>query len=488
MSNLLVENDIENREIFIENFFKDIDKEIYCEFESKISKCAKFDIHSSLQLIKDAAKDLLIHTENWDEENLLVPLLDETKKLKKMWTKREESNEKSAFHKEIAKMKSINNLIESKDFNIPSVEKYKEQITNKLHLWRDDNKSYLSDFLFIQHKRKDVLRRAIKIDIQRYIYNKLIMETKDSVITYEEMIDSLTNIAVDTTNKQKLIINNDTYRYENSNLIYSIDPEDLKGISIKNQSGKILEQVFKVLNETDIRIFRYLIKKRGPYFFQDGVINLYLDDICLNIFGANQTRYREYVISSLIRMSIMKVFFYSKDEEGGIRNIKKALTTSLLSDLVIDVNEGNKTKITVVIGYIYREEVINGNMVRVYSKLLENINDGDARVLMFYLQKQRLILYDNRDKNDISNSYTKMTLSYSQITSAILFATDRKARNIKRIEKAFNILVENNSIISSYLRRGDFFEVTFIPITQKEINDLEVSMFLNLNKNTKKLK
>ena len=81
-----------------------------------------------------------------------------------------------------------------------------------------------------------------------------------------------------------------------------------------------------------------------------------------------------------------------------------------------------------------------------------------------------------------------MTLSYSQITSAILFATDRKARNIKRIEKAFNILVENNSIISSYLRRGDFFEVTFIPITQKEINDLEVSMFLNLNKNTKKLK
>ena len=187
-------------------------------------------------------------------------------------------------------------------------------------------------------------------------------------------------------------------------------------------------------------------------------------------------------------MSIMKVFFYSKDEEGGIRNIKKALTTSLLSDLVIDVNEGNKTKITVVIGYIYREEVINGNMVRVYSKLLENINDGDARVLMFYLQKQRLILYDNRDKNDISNSYTKMTLSYSQITSAILFATDRKARNIKRIEKAFNILVENNSIISSYLRRGDFFEVTFIPITQKEINDLEVSMFLNLNKNTKKLK
>ena len=479
---------MENREIFLESFFKDIDKDIYYEFESKISKCSKFDIHSSLPLIKDIAKDLLLHTENWDEENLLVPLMDETKRLKKMWTKKEESNEKSAFNKEIEKIKSINNLIESKDFNIPSVEKYKEQITNKLYLWRDDKKSYLSDFLFIKNKRKDVLRRAITIDIQRYIYNKIIMETKDSVITYEEMIDSLTNIAVDTTNKQKLIINNDTYRYENSNLIYSIDPKDLKGISIKNQSGKILEQVFKVLNETDIRIFRYLIKKRGPYFFQDGVINLYLDDICINIFGANQTRYREYVISSLIRMSIMKVFFYSKDEEGGIRSIKKALTTSLLSDLVIDVNEGNKTKITVVIGYIYREEVINGNMVRVYSKLLENINDSDARVLMFYLQKQRLILYDNRDKNDISNSYTKMTLSYSQITSAILFATDRKARNIKRIEKAFNILVENNSIISSYLRRGDFFEVTFIPITQKEINDLEVSMFLNLNKNTKKLK
>lgn len=488
MSNLLVENDNENKEIFIDNFLKDIDKDIYYEFECKISKCSNFDIYSSLPLIKDVARDLLIHTENWDEESLLAPLMDETKKLKKMWVRKEEGNEKSAFNKEIEKIKDLKNLIESKDFDIPSVEKYKKQITNKLYLWRDDDKLYLSDFLFIQSKRKDVIRRAITIDIQRYIYNKLIIANKDSVITYEEIIDSLTNIAIDTTNKQKLIINNDTYRYENNNLIYSIDPEDLKGISIKNQSGKILNQVFKVLNETDIRIFRYLIKKRGPYFFQDGVINLYLDDICTNIFGANQTRYREYVISSLIRMSIMKVFFYSKDKEGSIRNIKKALTTSLLSDLVIDVNEGNKTKITVVIGYIYREEVINGNMVRVYSKLLENINDSDARVLLFYLQKQRIILYDNRDENDICNSYTQMTLSYSQITSAILFATDRKTRNIKRIEKAFDILVNNNSIISSYVRKGDFFEVTFIPITEKEINDLEVSMLLNLNKNAKKLK
>lgn len=407
-------------------------------------------------------------------ESIYENILKETIIKKRNWLYYEMNTDES-IHKKTIKSAEVMFARGAKINDCETFEEYMTTLTRKLKEWKENKEQDLSKFEYIESKRITTIKKALVADIQVFMLKKIIQVHKTKTKSkYEVQINSLVSTATDPTNRVTLQNKKDNlYFYENTigdNYInFELKLDDIKNQSVVEQADKVISQILKVLNDNDITIFQHLIKHRSSTFFNDGIINFYLDDFCKEVFGYSTTPKKNLIIASLTKMSLIRSRGYTENDSS--------LTTSLISDLSINKSKkkNEKTEVRLVIGLTYREEIINGNITKVHSYLLEAVGKKNSfgRKLLYFLQKERIVIYYSKDKNEIEK-YIRKRVPYTYFSNTILFTNKNKTKVLNEIEKNLDIIKNHDVILSDEtVRDGEYFNLYYKPISEEEIKDLE---------------
>ena len=401
---------------------------------------------------------------------------------KNKWYDAEMKNSKSGFHENI---KNAEYSFNSPDFeikNYKNIDEYIQDIKAHLKKWKSDKNQELSDFRYIKNKRIDAQINAFKMDIKIYIIKQVVEQAKILNIEgiYTERINPLVTVPTDSKNRIKMEQKSDSvyeYNYNKNNTDIAYRFYDDKQESIYQQAGKAMSRAIKTLNDIDIQIFEYILQVRKSNFFKDGKVLFSIYDACNTIFGYYNDIVCQNLIASTFKLRGLRV--YNKSEDNSPLS-----DASLLEGVFVDdkkkkepKSEDLKRNILVIVGTVFREEILNGNLIRIYSDTYNKYKkDADVRKFLYYLQKERVVrYYNNKDKNLIDNSYLFEEKPYTEFASLVLIERTRIDKAKKRIYNALRKIAEDGVILKSVSLIGDFFKLQYAPLTDKEIEDLELN-------------
>lgn len=419
----------------------------------------------------------LKHIEDIDD-SLYEKTVLSTYNKKHKWVKYELESPSSSLSKDIKIMtiifKKQNTIIE----NCSSISEYLGKVTKELNEWKKIKEQNLTDFRYFANKKAIAKKVSFSLDMEVSLLKEYISYSNEKNISndYEMQLNSLINIPIDSTNKVKLYQGGETdyffeYNNDTSVIKYTLSVEEIKSTSMIEQMGKSINSIFKVLNDYDILLFQFLLKNRGPDFFKDGLVSIFLRDACIFVFGYYSTNHRKKLIASLYRMSMIRVQIKAKKDNSFEEYIGSAAL--LGNEILIDEDMGKKIA-TVTVGNTYRNEILNGNITKIYSNVSVFFkDDADSRKIIYFLQRERLTRYYNRDKNNVSLDYLVQEVSYKHFGGSILFTNKRKDRVKSRICKSLINIKNSNTILSDVIQKGDFFKLIYNPLSEEEITDLE---------------
>lgn len=475
---------LENTNIYdnkkIEEIFKsstdEINKYVMILKENGININFEESIKNVYKSVKEKIKNSLEIN-----DTILTQIENDIRKKKYTWFSYEIGNNNSAFSKDMESAKKLFEEVDSITIKkCDNFYDYMEKEKEKLIKWKSSLDYGLIKFPYLKEKRIQAQKTAFETDVKYFIFKEIVKESKidkkdKKNNTYNEMINGLVDIPTDSTNREKLKNDVEIKLNYNNMVEYKFNKKDIE-LPIKESGISIVEEsIFKVLNDIDISVFDYILKQKDITFFETGQITICLKDICQAIYKKNTTQYKKEIISSIIRISRVTV--------SSIK-IDKDITTGFMMSLIYpDIkfeNISGKTYITVIVGQFYREEIIKGNTIKVYSFIEEAVSTNkDAKKMLYFLQRERILLhFDNLSKNQDVNKLIK-TSSYEIFFNCIYFTTKRKDIIISRIKKALNVIKNTNSILLDFSNKGDYFTFEFAPLLEEEIANLNITNLQN---------
>lgn len=399
-------------------------------------------------------------------------LLKKIKYKKANWIKLEKSNKNSAYNKKIKATEDIFSFDNTKVKGCNNIQEFKNMLDRELDKWKNIDIP-LVNYPYLLTKQKRTVEKALEEDIILRLYKYEEKNKRQKNVKDEIMPNSLNQIPIDTSNRLKLSATKEDYIYKFKNkhmeYMYSIKINEFNSLMAAKDISKVINIIKKVLNKTDIRVFNYILQFRDKNFFENGLIKFELNAMCKELFGYKTEQYKNSILGSLYKMSIIKGNGYT---EG-----KSSVLASLLGDIIVGEEIDGKIEITTTVGLTYRSDIIQGNIVKIHGGIIKKLDsNSDAYIIIFYLQKRRLQQYYNKDKDIIeldNNQYVEKRIPYTDIASLCMISDKNKSRLIKRIKDVLEVIVDEGSILSDVYSYGDFFDLTYTPLTDEEIDDIE---------------
>ena len=443
------------------------------------------DIYEQSKNIIDSLIEDFKEEDNIDYEKIKSVCLEDLIIIKKLFVSNDIKKKNSTLNKYLDSIKMSYNLDTTMNiYNCNSFTAFKQKYLRKIKDWSKSEELIIT-YPYINSKYKKTLTKIAIQDIVFLLATELVQEHTSNINehNFAYMTDSLIALPIDTSNRLKLEQNtedsNYTYNYipdkaEQTSFIYQIELDDVKNLT--GDMSKLTSSICKVLNNNDIKIFNSLLSHRDKNFFENGLIQCRIRDVCMDVFGYVNKRVFDNVKYSAYKMHLLNAEGHNQEDEV-------SAIISLLGDVIITKDANNETMLTTTVGLTYRNEIISGNITKVYSEALEGLSP-DAYQFIFYLQKRRLSLYYTADKNVIDNNlYFEKRISYKEIAKPIIFKKYSRRKIIERIKLALDSIIQTGSILLSYKAYGDFFDLEYISLQEQEIKDLELR--LNI-KNTEK--
>lgn len=461
-----------------EELYRKVKNDVKSLFVNEINKInSNLDFDYLFEKSIETLSKKNIKLDNCDKKTLDVFYYNIQNK-KKKWVDFEINNQESSYNKELQSVKFIFDKTkkrkqDTKILDCDNFKDYEKKLKLELENWKKDKNKMLISFPFIKNKKLLSIKSSFVSDISVFLIKELIKEkTLNDTPLFSETLTTLVRIPTDTTNKINLNTNNDVPNYvceQKGNIfVYSIPEAE----NLYAAAGKMIGQVFKMFNSNDVALFDFILKNRQEKFFKSGgKITFFLKDACIELFGEDNTKNRNKIKASISKLSYLVIEFKQSNNE----RIKTALLTN---DVIYTTNEfdNKKTTITVTIGDFYRNEILSGNLIRVYSQIIKDVNKNKRITKIVYmLQDERVSRYYARNKNILSNDYLYIKRDYSYFSDRIILNNKRVDRVIKSIEESLDIIVATKTIIQSYSREEHSFNIKFFPLTEEEINDLELS-------------
>lgn len=428
------------------------------------------------KVVKDSISDFesMIDNNVKINKDFAISLASKIRERKQNWIKIDKYKKNSLYQKYLKKAEE-----NFATFSIIAIdgctnfEDVKNKLDDELKCWFDKNE-YATTYKYLSGRQKSKIIEALKDDA-------MLILTKDylsNIDEYEEMLNCINLIPVDTSNRLKLNRNSDEYEYlyetDSYKYRYTIQISDIKEVLISNQLSKIVNLICSVINYNDISVFNYLIKHKSKNFFVNGEVDIELKDICKSLYGYYSTTSKNKVLASIHKLSYLKV-------EGISEGSKLPIIVSLLGDVLPYKDSNNVQRIKTEIGMVYRQKIINGNTIKVHSNVFEKLEDNnDAKKLIFYLQSRRIYLHYKKDENMLDKDlYIEKGIVYTELLKAIMITEKRTDRVIKRINKALDAVIKTGKILLGYSNIHDFYTLQYEPLTDEEVKDLENRLDIN---------
>lgn len=347
-----------------------------------------------------------------------------------------------------------------------------------LRNWAENENTNITDYKFIKTKTKRTLKNAIILDSKIILIIKHVsnMSPISDIKNFEYRFSNL--CPIDTTNKSKFN-KDDTFSYKNGDTDYIVE---LNKDSIKNntQNLDIIKSTFSILNKRDVDILGCLIKEgiSTEEFFTTGKVKIELNELCQKLNGYRNNYIIDEIKHSITKLTCIKI--HAKTQNGSVTIDSPILRSEFISS---KDNTANIDLISVIMSPVYIEEIINGSVTKIHSDILQLLKkDNDASYIIFNLQKLRIIHYYNTKDNNTDlkeNLFTK-TVPYTYFGDIVILSNKRKSRNLKRINECLDTIVDKGVILESYRPSGDYYVLTFFPLSEAEKNDLNIRTEKNL--------
>lgn len=440
-----------------------------------------FNIFSEKQLVKDKILDEIIannitefatiisETISSDINNeYLMKLKSDRRTKKKRILYADKGYPNSKLNKAIEAFKLTSELV--KDFSAIDL------LEEELNKWAESQEDFMCDYKFTDSKTLRFKKTGLKEDSFVILVEEYLKAHKKGM-SVESMISSFTQTPIDIYSHYKNVVTiDDKFVYEvgENRYITEIAPSVV-------QSGQLNKELndlsFNILNKNDLDILRYLMKKgadSNPSFFINGQITLPVKQICEEVFNYKTKYYIDLVERSITKMTALQIYAYTKN---GTQIIKQPLYKGdIKSSLDFEEYSGIDGNVAdIIVSSDYLEDMITGNVISIYSDVLDILTNKDAKVVIFHLQKERIVhYYNNKTNNDfLDNNIFFKKVDYRYFYNILIMTNKRKSYNIARIEKFLEEIKNTGQILEDWKRQGDYFYLAFTPISLSEKEDLD---------------
>lgn len=341
-----------------------------------------------------------------------------------------------------------------------TIEEYSKTIIDKINKWANDDTTNLTDFPFFNTRNNSQQASGIESDIAVIVGN--IVVKQDGL--QDDQFSMKMNYLIDNAyvsdglgSYKNLIEDPESQVYthslkldNNKEVITYIDKKYVDKLRVENKNVRLYDS-------TDDQLIATALMKRDSLFYTHKRLTVNIGELTKLVYKSDNARNYKAVVDRLTKMAYLKFGFM---EEG------KGLEISSLFDLKFpsDDDDINKGKVFLYFSDKFYNSIIQDQVTHIYTKELQKIESSDAVSLAFLLQKERLA----------NPSGTKpITYSYSYFSEKISF---RKRKNYKEgcefIEEAITELVNKNTIVKAFQRRGLEFHIVFYPVEQEEMHAL----------------
>lgn len=410
------------------------------------------------------------------DKEVLSLLIKARRKTKTRWLKKELSFEpNTSIYKDIYVIaQGIISEIENDVtkfrliYNASDLEDLKQIRITELKEWHDNDNIGVIKFKYITDKKPSQIKPAFKNDITYYVLNFLFINypngyENDAIITLPK---TYANIPIDVSKRNKLkdivtlednkkYLINDYYIEDDTIFRTLIGVEDLKRKAIE-------ETIVKTFNVLDSDIFTYTMTLKDNNFFNTKTITGELGNIVTNVFSSDGKKNYVATKNSLFKMGLLRCSIISKKGHGIVFGLFDSV------EIKPSLDDPRKEIVTIKVSDFVVEDFINQKTITLYRDKIDSLS-SISKILIVRLQGLRFGLYGDNLK-DISKEL-EIKLDYNRFRQ-FLTLSNKKKSNMELIKTHLEEIKNSGIIIKDFCIKGDYFYITFYPLSAIERTEL----------------
>lgn len=423
---------------------------------------------------------LSIYEERYKNNQAIDILRDvkknEFNKLKKRWASSlvkeyRENKQKKSLKKlqlEAEHIKEQFNTLSTTEFNKryqnSTVEEVVESIILEIEEWKGNESKLLVEFRYFNSLTSNQKKQAAYKDLT-YVIGRVIKEDFNGDLAYGIVETTFTELTTPffSNRRGNIKVKHPTHIIENEQ--YSVHENEINTLVIKGNYAISNNLKVHLPDALDKQIIQCILAQRDEKFATERIIVVDIGKIVRTLYNSNSSK-----TYNLIRQRVLHLPDY-----GILSNIEgNKMYVHFIDGVTFLDNEELIARVS--ISYEIHQDIVKKQMIRNYTSELNKINNTTALLLTTALQKERVVFFR---ENYQKESFT-IHMNYKHFKNYIRFKSPRKAQNLKDVQLALDVLLENKLFVQSYKRTGETFAITLLPLESYEIQDLlesEITIF-----------
>lgn len=237
---------------------------------------------------------------------------------------------------------------------------------------------------------------------------------------------------------------------------------DEEGKSILSLTVNPLEaksNPIKTMDATDRAIFSTILTRIPNSFYLDRKVVIPVSDLTKSVTGRSKCNEAE---KARVKQRLQKFTDFSYSYKEG----NKLVAFNFFDNIVVDEGASGEQIATVTFGEVIHSSVVEQKLISVVSGEMRALENKLSQVLFFMIQRERITAAQKGQLDGM--------VSYSSFLQSARFPTSSKKKNKKEIQTALDDFVAKNIVIDSYSVDGDIFHIHFRPLTDEEMEDLNL--------------
>jgi len=356
---------------------------------------------------------------------------------------------------------SINQQLFVSRYTYPTDTQAIEFIIEQIKVWASNDDSLLTDFRYFNSLSKQQKQRATYNDLA-YIIGRVIVEEFNGDLS-GGIVEDVLNINLFSNSRGKINVNQP---------FQVIDDEEF-ATHDNEQNTLLISGNYAVSNNLkvhlpdtlDKKIIQCILSQRTEKFATERIIVANIGKIVKTLYSSNGSKNYDLVRTRLLNLPKYGILSNISGKKMNVRYID-GVTFLDTDELIARVS----------VSYEVHQDIVNKQTVRMYRAELNKIDNPTAQLLLFALQKERVLFFKEKT---LKENFT-IHLNYQDIRNFIRFKVNSKAKNLKDVQEGLQFLLEQQILVQSFKRIGETFVITLSPLLDHEIQDLlesEISIF-----------
>ncbi|WP_100374840.1 replication initiator protein A [Bacillus sp. FJAT-45037] len=345
-----------------------------------------------------------------------------------------------------------------------SLDTFMTKKLEELEIWRKNKYAPISSFPYLHTKTKSQIKLAFQVDIVLDISEFLIQNNgkmqKETLFQVEAFVNnpifSGKSFALETQDAAHDSLYND----------YVVDDDFVLRTIIKlNEGDTVRVKKNTTLDEKDSTIIQYILSQRDELFFTNRTIEVDLRDLVKVIYGTCGTKQNDLIEKRLKKIKNYNIeAIINNTEYSKPSSVEYSIFDRIFVGKNPKINNGNRY-VEIVVGDTIYQQVINSKIISVYRDSFGALNNPISRVLIYALQKERL-------ERHINHRSLEDLYSYKFFLNRVRFKDPKNINdNLAEIYNSLHEFKKQNILIQDLKQVYQSFEITFIPLSNIEIND-----------------